>query len=174
MGLSVDATPRKRKFVKKVVILGHFGVGKTSLVRRFVHSMFSEDYHTTIGVKIDKKVIETEDHQLSMVLWDVEGGADQERIPRSYFLGTHGVFYVCDLTRPNTFMDIDRNLQVVKERSPAASVVVVGNKVDLLSSTQRASFESGEKLLLDFISSAGTGENVDRAFGVLGSRMLLP
>lgn len=174
MSRHVEATARKRKLVKKVVLLGHFGVGKSSLVRRFVHSMFSEEYHTTIGVKIDKKVVETPDALLSMVLWDVEGGVDQERVPKSYFTGAHGIFYVCDLSRPATLANVDQSLVVVKERSPSAAIMVVGNKIDLLTSTQRAALQADGASPLDFVSSACTGENVELAFDALGERMLLP
>ncbi len=108
-----------------------------------------------------------------MVLWDVEGGEDHARLPRSYFMGAHGIFYVCDLSRPKTFEAMSRTLEVVTECSPTASQVIVGNKVDLVSSTQRAAFESGHSLDLDFVSSAGTGENVEKAFLALGTRMLV-
>ena len=71
---------------KKVILLGHFGVGKSSLVQRFVHSMFTAEYQTTIGVKVDKRVVLTPTHRMKMVLWDIEGSPDQTNLPRSDFV----------------------------------------------------------------------------------------
>ncbi len=153
-------------------MLGHFGVGKSSLVKRFVHSTFSPDYQTTIGVKVDKKVVLTETHKMKMVLWDIEGAADQTRLPRSYFVGAHGILYVCDVTRPATYRDLHEALPLLHEKSPNASVVVIGNKVDLVREQQLNELESLASPGLDFLSSAGTGQNVETAFQLLAERIL--
>jgi GTPase SAR1 family protein len=61
---------------KKICMLGSYGVGKTSLVGRFVRSMFDDKYHTTVGVKIDKKVLSIEDQEVTLMLWDMAGEED--------------------------------------------------------------------------------------------------
>ena len=58
---------------KKICMLGAFAVGKTSLVQRFVNSIFSEKYQTTIGVKIDQKLVQTGDTEVNLMLWDIHG-----------------------------------------------------------------------------------------------------
>ena len=151
--LNSGSTPGDlRKCSKKVILLGHFGVGKSSLVQRFVHSIFSTDYQTTIGVKLDKKIVQTPTHEMKMVLWDIEGGADQTRLPASYFMGAHGIIYVCDVTRPATFRDLDKTLPQLAEKSPNAPVVVIGNKIDLLPADQQAVFTASEMQTFDFLS----------------------
>lgn len=110
------------KISKKVILLGHFGVGKTSLVKRFVVQKFSEEYQTTIGVKINKVVIG--DHHLTMILWDIEGGKSQQHLPPSYFAGAHGIIYVFDLTRPSTWKRSTLNCVILLSacrRRPCAS-----------------------------------------------------
>ena len=82
---------------KKVVLLGHFGVGKTSLFRRFIDNAFSEDYKVTLGVQIKKKVVELPNgKELSMIIWDTEGHTDIEDTRKSYLLGSHAFIYVFD------------------------------------------------------------------------------
>ena len=72
---------------KKVCMVGLFGTGKTSLVQRFVHSMFSERYLSTVGVKIDRKPLELDGDQLTLVLWDLAGRDGHEDITTSYLRG---------------------------------------------------------------------------------------
>src|ERR1051325_7234218 len=69
---------------KKICMLGAYAVGKTSLVARFVRSIFSEKYHTTIGVKIDKKTLRVDDQELSLILWDLAGEDDFYQVRMSY------------------------------------------------------------------------------------------
>ncbi|MEM0999135.1 MAG: Rab family GTPase [Bacteroidota bacterium] len=160
------------KISKKVILLGHFGVGKTSLVRQFVHQKFSEEYLTTIGVKVDKKQIPVADRLLTMIIWDIEGGAVQSKLPQSYFLGAHGIIYVFDLTRPSTYGRIEDELAYFRDLLPKASLQIIGNKKDLLGAEELARFEREFSGQCDFLSSAKTGENVETMFAGLGGLML--
>ena len=157
---------------KKVILLGHFGVGKTSLVKQFVTQKFSDEYHTTIGVKVDKKVVEVKNHELTMILWDIEGGVVQSHLPQSYFMGASGIIFVFDLLRPATWTDIDNELKYFKNLLPKASIRVIGNKKDLLDDLQLAEFKRNFEGKFDYLSSAKTGENVEDLFLALGLDML--
>ena len=86
---------------KKICMLGGFGVGKTSLVSRFVHSIFSDKYLTTVGVKIEKKSVDLgarsrSDH------WDLHGEDDFQKVRMSYLRGASGYLLVADGTRRAT------------------------------------------------------------------------
>ena len=83
-------------------MLGTYAVGKTSLVRRFVESVYDEKYHTTIGVKVDKKVVSVGDKEVSLLLWDLEGTEDALELRQSYLRGAAGYLLVADGTRPET------------------------------------------------------------------------
>ena len=173
LGTSPEAAPTpRRKVSKKVVLLGHFGVGKSSLLKRFVHQKFSSKYHSTIGVKIDRKKVALEDTDLSMILWDIEGGPDQSTWPQSYFRGGHGVIYVFDWTRPDTYMNLQRDLDRVREIVPGAALLSIGNKVDCLTAEQQTRLLLGASIPFDLASSAKTGENVEHAFQRLAELML--
>jgi small GTP-binding protein len=84
---------------KKVCLLGTSGVGKTSLVAQFVHSMFSDKYLTTVGVKIDKKSMAVDGTEVTLVIWDLAGDDDFQRLQISYLRGTSGYLLVADGTR---------------------------------------------------------------------------
>lgn len=160
------------KISKKVILLGHFGVGKSSLIKRFIHGIFSEEYHTTIGVKVDKKVIEVRNQTLTMIIWDIEGGAVQSKLPKSYFLGAHGIVYVFDLTRPSTYEKIDSELSFFRDLLPKAKVQIVGNKTDLLDELQLHEFKAEMEGKYNVLSSAKTGDQVEEMFHALGMDMV--
>lgn len=163
----------KPKTSKKVILLGHFGVGKTSLVKQFVYSKFSEEYLTTIGVKIDKKEIEFDDKLLTMIIWDIEGGAAQSKLPQSYFLGANGIIFVFDLTRPSTYSRIEEELKYFIDLLPKARIQVVGNKSDLLDEIELSEIRKELEGRFNYLTSAKSGENVEIMFRTLGEMMLL-
>ena len=155
---------------KKVILIGHFGVGKTSLVQQFVHSRFSEKYLTTIGVKIDKKIVEFDGRQMTLLIWDVAGETEQKKVPQSYLLGAHGVIYVFDLTRPSTYENLSEQIDYVKKLLPQAPIQILGNKKDLLSSDEIE--EMLAQINFDLkTTSAKTGEHVELAFLNLSKAM---
>ena len=65
---------------KKICMLGSFAVGKTSLVQRFVKSIYSEVYQTTVGVKVDKKDVQVNGTDLTLMLWDIYGEDDYQKM----------------------------------------------------------------------------------------------
>jgi small GTP-binding protein len=157
---------------KKVILTGSFGVGKTSLFNRFIYQQFDDKYITTIGVKINKKEIKIGEEDVSLILWDIAGEVSQEKVPMSYFLGTSGIVYVMDLSRPMTFRNMKADIEFLKAQLPDCTLMVVGNKRDLVTEAQMTEIEAVLSEKLDFVTSAKTGENVEALFVELGKRLL--
>lgn len=158
---------------KKIVLLGHFGVGKTSLIRRFVENTFSEDYKVTIGVHISKKTIEIpEKETISLIIWDLEGQDDIKKTRPSYLLGTSGFIYVFDLSRPETFNNLNDELKFIKENYPNIPIKVVGNKLDLVNKTYLTQNNEFFKPFVDFFISAKTGSKVETLFSKLVQELI--
>ncbi len=157
---------------KKVIITGSFGVGKTSLFNKFVYSKFDEKYLTTIGVKVDKKLINIDGQDLNLLIWDIAGEISQDKVPHSYFLGTSGVIYVFDLTRPITVKNLETDLEYLKKIAPGISIKIVGNKRDLVDEQGIKDFISLTDVSFDFLTSAKTGEDIEEMFFSLGKDLI--
>ena len=115
----------------KLCMVGAFGVGKTSLVRRYVDSIFSDHYQTTVGVRIDKRVVSLDGNEVTLVLWDLHGEDEFQRIRESYLRGSSGYLLVADGTRPKTIekaLELDARVKDVCGPVPAQLLV---NKHDL-------------------------------------------
>ena len=162
------------KISKKIVLLGHFGVGKSSLIRRFVENTFSEDYKVTIGVHIFKKnvAIPEKGTDVSLVIWDLEGNDDINNTRLSYLLGTHAFIYVYDVTRPTTYESLQSEINFLKEKQKNTPITVVGNKEDLV--TKGFIKQQGDKFgsLTDMYVSAKTGDKVDILFSNLAQTLI--
>lgn len=147
-------------------MLGPYSVGKTSLVKQFVHGIFSEKYLVTIGVKIDKKEVTVQNHTVKLMLWDIAGEEDEFSIPPSYLKGSDGCILVMDGTRPET-IDQARDIQ---ERTIQTAgnipIVRVINKSDLREqwSIHQSVIDQLEKTGPVIISSAMLGTGVEEAF----------
>jgi small GTP-binding protein len=167
---------------RKLVLLGDSSVGKTSLIRKFVLDVFSDDYITTIGTKITRKTLQynTSDNnstvELSLMIWDIMGQSSLELNPMSAFYGTKGAIIVCDLTRKETLSRLSSLSAELLKITPNIPLIFVGNKHDLLDQIQIA--DSSLKELTNqfhtdyFLTSAKSGENVELVFNFMGKLML--
>ena len=160
---------------KKVCMLGAYAVGKTALVQRYVHSIFADRYLSTVGVKISKKVFSLRNHEVVLVLWDLEGKDDYVDVKINYLRGSMGFFVVADGTRKET-LDVALSLRTLALDliGPVPHALLV-NKVDLLPSWEvtdahlRFVEEQGIQV---FNTSAKLGLAVNEAFTSLAEAML--
>jgi len=157
---------------KKVILTGSFGVGKTSLFNQFVYNRFNDKYLTTIGVKVNKKVITINGKEISLLLWDIAGEVNQDKVPTSYFLGASGIIYVFDLSRPLTYKNLEADINYLKDLLPGGNIKVVGNKKDLVTAEEIQAIQETLPIPLDITTSAKTGENVEDLFHQLGNDFL--
>lgn len=112
-------------------MVGAFATGKTSLVARFVKGIYSDKYQTTVGVKIDKKVIKTQQTELTIVLWDIHGEDEFQNVRMSYLRGAAAYLLVVDGTR-RASLDTALNLKAkVSENIGDIPCLMVINKCDL-------------------------------------------
>jgi small GTP-binding protein len=160
---------------KKVCMLGAFGVGKTSLVRRYVQSIFSDNYLTTVGVKIEKKTLDVGGESLIMLLWDIAGEDEVAPIRLSYLRGAAGYLLVADGTRSET-LEVARSIQSrVEAEVGQVPFLLLLNKADLaeswdVSDDALAALESAGWSVIR--TSAKNGLGVEEAFQELAQRLL--
>ncbi len=159
---------------KKICMLGASAVGKTSLVSRFVRSLFSEKYHTTVGVKVDKKVVALGQDQMDLLLWDLYGEDEFQKMRASYLRGSSGYVLVVDGTRRETLEKAVVLQNRTEETLGKVPFVLVVNKADLVEKWEiddAAIAELHKRGWPAFKTSAKTGEGVEQAFLALARKM---
>jgi hypothetical protein len=157
-------------------MIGDFSVGKTSLVGRFVRQAFSEKYLTTVGVKIDTKLVKlTENQDVKLILWDIAGGDALTTTTASYLRGAAGFLLVIDGTRLPTWNNALNLRQAVTDKIGEKPFVMLLNKADLEEKWEITQPIIDEKIQLGWTilkTSAKTGMNVEEAFIELATQML--
>ena len=160
---------------KKICLVGAFATGKTSLVSRFVKSIYSDIYHSTVGVKIDKKVVKLKEQEVNLILWDIHGEDEFQRLQMSYLRGASGYLLVVDGTRRYT-LDKAFSLQDRVENSIGqVPFILLLNKLDLTDDWEIDDATLNSILQKKWIvikSSAKTGLGVEEAFQKLTEKMM--
>jgi small GTP-binding protein len=161
---------------KKICMVGSFAVGKTSLVRQYVQSIFSEKYHTTVGVKIDKKSVTVDDRTVDLVLWDVQGEDEFQKVHTAYLRGMSGYLLVADGTRLHTLDTALRLKEMVDSEIGNIPFIFIINKSDLAAewAIERDTIDrlSQERGWVTLETSAKTGFGVEDAFLTLAKEMV--
>ncbi len=160
---------------KKICMVGVFGTGKTSLVQQFIYSKFSDKYHSTVGVKIDRKEVDIAGTQVNLLLWDLAGHDRFQSVQSSYLRGSSGIFFVADGTRRETLTELAGLRTMVLETLGTVPTVIAINKADLENQWQvtQDDFYSllGEGCHV-LKTSAKTGLGVNQAFLWLAGQTL--
>jgi small GTP-binding protein len=158
----------------KICLVGEEGVGKTSLIRRYVFSQFDEKYLRTVGTMVSKKVVEIGPlegtmYTLHMLVWDIMGRRDfMSLYKEAYFSRARGILAVCDMTRPETLEHLNEWMEGINSSVGEAPMIVLANKKDM---AEHVRIEEDDILALCEVhrapyltTSAKTGENVEVAF----------
>lgn len=162
----------------KICLVGDVGVGKTSLIRRYVLDLFDDKYIATIGTKVTKKdVLATnpttqEREEITLLIWDIMGQPSFREILReAYFYGAQGALCVCDITNRDTFAELRYWIKAMSATAGPVPLTMIGNKADLKSDVT-VTLEDLESFANKFdsnavLTSAKTGEKVEDAFSML-------
>ncbi|MFX0065164.1 MAG: GTP-binding protein [Candidatus Hermodarchaeota archaeon] len=168
---------KKEAFSFKIILIGDGGVGKTSLIRRFIDRKFEAHYLMTIGTNFHMKDIKLENTLVKLQIWDFAGQQWHKFIQGSFYRGTAGAIVMFDLTRTETFNPSIINwLDVMQKSTGRLPIVLTGNKVDLTDEIEVMKSDAvafASKLACPYVeTSAKTGENVDVAFQKLINSIL--
>lgn len=160
---------------KKICMVGTFATGKTSLVARFVKSIYSDIYHTTVSVKIDKKLIKVRENEFQLLLWDLHAEDEFQNVRISYLRGLSGYILVVDGTRRYT---LDKGLllqQRVEEIIGKIPFVIILNKSDLTDEWEiddAVVDELSQRGWTVIKGSAKTGLGVEESFLTLANKIV--
>lgn len=160
---------------KKVVLIGDYSTGKTSLIRRFVDNQFSDVYLSTIGVKISRKKLSIQDDEVQNIIWDIEGATEKKPLNTTYLMGAHGAIIVADVSREVTLENIQNFIDLLKEKSLNIPFVIALNKCDLLGDNSAVFSKISEQYSQAgsiHLTSAKNAQGVEEIFETLTVLMM--
>lgn len=167
----------------KTFIIGDGGVGKTTLVNRYVSGRYSENFKMTIGVEFYTKILEIDGKKAQLQIWDFAGEQQFKSLLPNYVIGASGGIFMYDISRFSSLKNLESWLVVLKKnqefRDDYFPILLVGGKLDLEEAGRRviqieyAKKYGKENNLFDFIEcSSKTGENVEKAFEIITRKMM--
>jgi len=169
---------QEAQYVVKVVFCGDWGVGKTSLIRRFAENKFDHDYKPSIGVNIVTKILDVKGRKLKLQMFDT-GGQERFRTMRQrYYTGANAAIFVFDVTRASSASAIEsRWLDEVEEvLGSDFERLVLANKIDLDHEREVSEYAAKQATARIqgnyFETSAFDGMNVQDAFSNLAARLM--
>ncbi len=166
-----------KKFILKILTAGEGGVGKTTLLHRYVEGNFTADTKMTIGVEFFLQEVEIDGASCTLQLWDFGGQERFRFLLESYVLGAKGALLMFDLTRPMTLDNLEQWVTIVRKHDPTLPILFVGTKLDLMDDIMVQDDYALSFLeqfnFFDFVKvSSKTGENVKETFSRLTGRIL--
>ena len=164
----------KRSFdmIFKLVLIGDSSVGKTNILSKYLNDEFDQNSKPTIGVEFATKNFEIENNIVKTQIWDTAGQERYRAITSSYYKGAKGCLLVYDITRKESFENIDKWISDLKSAgNENMSIILVGNKSDLENERKVTKEEAEEKAKLYNLAfmetSALNGTNIGKAFDEL-------
>jgi small GTP-binding protein len=163
-------------YIFKLIVIGDGKVGKTSIIRRYVHEQFDPKYKKTIGVAHAVKRLLIDDGEVTLTIWDTGGQELFDCIRPQYYRGANGVLIIYDVTNKESFDHLDKWFSDLDEQCGKLPVILVANKIDLVEKIV-IHREEGERYalkkgLIFFETSAKTGEHVVDVMEELGKKLL--
>ncbi len=166
-------------FLMKVILGGDSGVGKTTIVEKFVSDTFKNDFKSTIGVNLMKRTISYRNWNIDVTfsVFDMGGQEQFAEVRKNYYIGARAGFIVFDVTQYESFQNVERWCKEVREVEPAIMLVIVGNKVDLVNERKVSKAEGkalGKKLGFKYLETSALNQDfVEEAFRTLGFLYIL-
>ena len=164
-------------FIFKVLLLGNSDVGKSSLLLRYVDSVWNDAFVPTIGVDFKVKTLTINEKKVKMQIWDTAGQERFRTVVSTYFRGAHGILLLYDVTNRDSFKNLESWLiEIEKNAKEKVLKILIGNKCDLTDDREITSDEGKAFALrngMEFMeTSAKMNTNVTEAFETLGKLMI--
>ncbi|XP_022912797.1 ras-related protein Rab-32-like [Onthophagus taurus] len=166
----------KNEVLFKILVIGDFGVGKTSIIRRYAEGTFSPKYKITIGADFAIKRLDwDEDLRINLQLWDIAGHERFGSLTSVYYRYAVGAAIVFDLTRPETFESVTKWLNDLKDKISLPKgqnlpVILLANKADITTGSlpqDLTMFCKQHNIKCWHLTSAKENINIAKAMNIL-------
>ena len=156
----------------KVVLIGDSGVGKTNILSRYVRDEFSIETKSTVGVEFGSKIVKVNNKTIKVQIWDTAGQERYKSITTAYYKGAKGAFVVYDISKKDSFTNVDKWIGELKTHGDAeVCVLLVGNKCDLEEQRQVTTEEAAKKSEVYDIAFCETSAmqtvNIEKVFSIM-------
>ena len=177
--MSEGGQTTKYEYIFKIIIIGSSGVGKSSILQRYIQKTFNDSFSSTIGVDFFMKTINIGEKSIKLQLWDTAGTEKFRSITTGYYRGADAAFVVFDLSSKKSFNAVDEWIEsYYKFKNPDSekNVVLIGNKVDLIDNREITQEEAENYVktnnIFYFETSAKEGKNIDECFYFIAEKLL--
>ena len=161
-------------FSFKILFLGGIGVGKTSIINRYVKNIFINDQTPTIGIDYKSKIVIYNSKKIKLKIFDTSGQERFHTLTKNYYRGADGIIMVFDLKRSETFDELTYWMEEINKNCDKNKIglILVGNKNDGNLDERKISREQGNKIaeLYNFIyieTSSVTNDNIKECFDLM-------
>ena len=166
-----------KSILLKVVTAGEGGVGKTTLLYRYIEGRFLADTRMTIGVEFFLKELNIEGNKILLQVWDFGGQEHFRPLLKNYAKGARGALILFDLTRPSSLEQIGQWVDICRQENPDTPIIFLGTKLDLkdqitIDDDFALKFKENYGFFNYLKISSKTGENVQLAFELLAKELI--
>jgi len=161
-------------FVFKIILVGDYGVGKSTSIHRFVEDKFKANYVPTLGVQVTKKSIEINGNSIDLMIWDLAGQDRYAMVRQRFYSGTQGILMLYDVTRMSSLINIKKWYNEVSRFTEQIPIILIGNKIDLVEKKEvrnadvnRFLEENNINVKVKVKTSAKDGVNIEKTFHYL-------
>ena len=165
------------QFIFKLILIGNSGVGKSSIIQRYMKQTFEDSYKCTIGVDFLMKTLEIKGKTVKLQLWDTAGQEKYKSMVASYYRGANVALVVFDITNHSSFDSLPLWIENYYKNGPEQkNIILIGNKKDMVENRQVTQEEaetfSETNNMMYFETSAKEGDNIEYVFTYAAEKLL--
>ena len=172
-----NSKPSDYEYIFKLILIGNSGVGKSSIIQRFMKNTFEESYKCTIGVDFLMKTLKINGKTVKLQLWDTAGQEKYKSMVASYYRGANVALVVFDITNHTSFENLPLWIENYYKNGPEQkNIILIGNKKDMEESRkvtrQEAELFSETNNMMYFETSAKEGDNIEYVFNYAAEKLM--
>ena len=164
----------KKEILQRILLIGDSGVGKTSILEKYINNNFPENYKASKGMDYKTKIITFEDGNIiKFQIWDTSGHERFLSITKTYYKAANGFILIYDVNNEDSYINLNKWIEGIKKENKEAPIIIVANKIDDEGhrTTKNGENFAKKRELLFYECSAKSGVNVENIFNEIFKRI---